>query len=306
MDKIAFVFSGQGAQYPGMGKELYEVSPAARAVFDCAESICPGTRKQCFEGTQEELSVTINTQPCMFCMDLAAAQAVRELGIMPDAVAGFSLGEVAALTFAQAFDLETGFKLVCKRAALMQEAAEKHEGAMVAVLKLSGEEVQKLCAGRESTYPVNYNSSAQTVVALAKSELEGFCAAVKQQGGRAVPLAVSGGFHSPFMEEAAEGLLRELQSVDVKKPVLPVYANSTAKPYEDEIRTVLAAQVNHPVYWQNTIENMAADGITVFIEVGAGKTLSGLTKKIIPDARILNVEDRAGLQALAAIKEELC
>jgi [acyl-carrier-protein] S-malonyltransferase len=139
------------------------------------------------------------------------------------------------------------------------------------------------------------------VVALLKQEQDGFCKAVQALGGRAVPLAVSGGFHSPFMDEAAKQLLEELQTIEVKNPVLPVYANLTAKPYQNEMKTTIAGQVNNPVYWQNTIENMISDGITTFIEVGAGKTLCGLIKKISSEVRVLNVENRAGLEAAAGI-----
>jgi len=304
MGEIAFVFSGQGAQYPGMGKELYETSPAAREVFDRADAIRPGTSAQCFSGTQEELSQTINTQPCVFCMDLAAAQSVKAAGVSPRAVAGFSLGEVAALTFAQAFDFDTGFRFVCKRAAFMQEAAEKHESGMVAVLKLTSSAVQELCLKYENTYPVNYNCNGQTVVALTKKEQENFCKAVQALGGRAVPLAVSGGFHSPFMDEAAKQLLVELQTIELHKPVVPVYANLNAKPYDHQMKETLAGQVNSPVYWQNTIENMISDSITTFLEMGAGKTLTGLIKKISSEVRVLNVEDRAGLEAAAGISSE--
>lgn len=303
MDQIAFVFSGQGAQYPGMGKELYEAAPAAREVFDRADAIRAGTSAQCFGGTQEELAQTINTQPCVFCVDLAAAQSLREAGIYPAAVAGFSLGEVAALTFAGAFGLDTGFRFVCRRADFMQDAAQKHESGMVAVLKLAPAAVQELCARHENTYPVNYNCSGQTVVALPKQERGSFCKAVQELGGRAVELAVNGGFHSPFMDEAARRLLSELQITDMKVPELPVYANSTALPYGENRKETLAGQVNSPVYWQKTIETMISDGITVFIEVGPGKTLCGLIKKISPNVRVLNVEDKAGLEAALKLKE---
>lgn len=299
MDEIAFVFSGQGAQYTGMGKELYESSPAAKEVFDRADAIRPGTSAQCFHGSKEELSVTINTQPCVFCVDLAAAYSLKAAGITPRAVAGFSLGEIAALTFAQTFDFDTGFRFVCKRAAFMEMATEKVASAMVAVLKLKANEVQNLCTKYETTYPVNYNSSEQTVVALKKSNLDAFCEAVKELGGRAVPLAVSGGFHSPFMDEAAKELLDELKNTDVKKPVLPVYSNLTANPYGVAISETISKQVNNPVYWQKTIENMISDGISTFIEVGAGKTLCGLIKKISPQVRSLNVENRSDLEAVA-------
>lgn len=309
MDTVAFVFSGQGAQYPGMGKELYDCSPAARAIFDRADAIRPGTAAQCFGGTPTELSITINTQPCMFCMDLAAAFSLQEAGITPRAAAGFSLGEMAALTFAQTFDFDTGFRFVCKRAAFMQAAAEKKAGAMVAVLKLNQEEVRSLCSKFENTYPVNYNCSGQTVVALAKDLQEDFCNAAHALGGRTVPLAVSGGFHSPFMDEASKQLQNELQNTEVKTPIIPVYTNVTAMPYgnaADDIKATIAAQVNSPVYWQKTIENMISDGITTFIEVGAGKTLRGLIKKISPQVRVLNVENKMDLETVAKIQEELC
>ena len=302
MDQVAFVFSGQGAQYVGMGKELYESCPAAKEVFDRADAIRPGTSAQCFHGSKEELSVTINTQPCVFCVDLAAAFSLKAAGISPRAVAGFSLGEIAALTFAQTFDFDTGFRFVCKRAAFMEAATEKVASTMVAILKLKADEVQNLCTKYETTYPVNYNSGEQTVVALRKSDLTGFCEAVKGLGGRAVPLAVSGGFHSPFMDEAAKELLVELKNMDVKKPVLPVYSNLTAKPYGDDIRGTISKQVNNPVYWQRTIENMTSDGISTFIEVGAGKTLCGLIKKISPQVRALNVENWSDLEAVTRVE----
>lgn len=304
MDKIAFVFSGQGAQYPTMGRELCESSPAAKAVFDLADSIRPGTSAQCFGGTKEELSQTINTQPCVFCVDLAAAQALRQAGIIPAAVAGFSLGEVAALTFAGAFGMETGFRFVCRRAQRMQRAAELQESAMAAVLRLSADKVENLCAKYESVYPVNYNCDGQTVVALAKPQMEPFCREVQAAGGRTVELAVNGGFHSPFMTQAADGLLEDLEAITVNQPSLPVYANTTALPYPQEIRQTLAAQVNHPVYWQKTIENMISDGIQTFIEVGPGKTLCGLIKKISSTARVLNVENQAGLEEALKLKED--
>jgi (acyl-carrier-protein) S-malonyltransferase len=302
MDTIAFVFAGQGAQYSGMGKELYEPSPAARRVFDMADSIRPGTSEQCFRGTAEELARTANTQPCVFCVDLAAAESLREAGICPAAVAGFSLGEVAALTFAGAFDQETGFRLVCRRAEFMQDAAQRFDGAMTAVLKLSPDAVRELCEKFDSVYPVNYNSPAQTVVALPKALLEEFGKAVQTAGGRSVPLAVSGGFHSPFMDEAAARLHQELEGVSMAAPGIPVYANSTALPYGDAPKELLAGQVNHPVYWQKTVEEMVSRGITAMIEVGPGKTLCGLIKKTAPGVRTANVEDAAGL---AAAKELL-
>ncbi len=294
----ALVFSGQGAQYTGMGKDLYENSPAAKAVFDMAESIRPGTIKQCFEGTKEELAVTINTQPCVFITDLAAAAAVAEKGVTIDCVAGFSLGEIAAIAFAGMLSYEDAFKLVCKRAELMDKAANENPGAMAAVMKISPEQAEEICAGFEKAYPVNYNSPAQTVVAASREEIDELCEKVKAVKGKAVKLAVSGAFHSPFMNTAAEGLAEYLKDIDLKEPTIPIYANATAEPYKDDYKMLISAQVNHPVKWQKSVENMISNGVDTFIEVGVGKTLTGLIKKINADVKAVNIENKEGLDTL--------
>ena len=298
MAKTALVFSGQGAQYPGMGKELYECSPAAKAVFDMAESIRPGTLRQCFEGTKEELSVTINTQPCVFITDLAAAAAVKEKGVEPDFVAGFSLGEIAALAFADVLSYEDAFRLVCRRAELMDKAAKEEPGAMAAVMKLTPQQTEEICAGFKKAYPVNYNSPAQTVVAASEDEIDELCAKVKAEKGKAVKLAVSGAFHSPFMNSASDALAEYLEGVELKEPEIPVYANVTAQPYEGDYKALVAAQVKSPVKWQTTVENLVSQGADRFIEVGVGKTLTGLIKKINNDVTAVNIESKEGLDAL--------
>lgn len=297
MGKIAFVFSGQGAQAPGMGKELYECSDAAKAVFELCDGIRPGTSEQCFNGTKEELTVTANTQPDMFAVEVAAARALVEAGIQPDALAGFSLGEISALAFSGAVSLEDGFKLVCRRGELMQEASNAADSAMVAVVKLPPEKVEELAGQFDQVYPVNYNSPAQTVCAGLNSSMDGFKAAVKAAGGRALPLKVSGAFHSPFMSSAAKGLAEMLAPMEFGTPSCPLYSNVTAQPYEDgQFKELLSRQVENPVRWQTIVENMIAAGVDTFIEVGPGKTLAGLIGKINSDVRALNVEDAESLK----------
>ena len=298
MGKIAFVFSGQGAQYTGMGRELYECSPAAKAVFDMADSIREGTSNQCFEADKETLSITVNTQPCVFTADLAAAAAVAEKGIRPDYLAGFSLGEIAALGFGGVMSYEEAFRLVCKRGELMDKAAKENEGAMVAVMKITPEKVEELAKQFDNTYPVNYNSPAQTVVATTKENADKLVEAVKAEKGKGVKLAVSGAFHSPFMRSAAEGLGEYLADKELKTPEIPIYSNVTAQPYSGDIKQLIKAQAESPVQWQKTVENLIAEGVDTFIEVGVGKTLAGLIKKINKDVRVFNVENSETLEAL--------
>ena len=188
-----------------------------------AEKIRPGTTEQCFAGSEADLAKTENTQPCLYCVDLSAAEALREAGVAADMLAGFSLGELAALAFSGAVTFEDGFRLVCKRAQYMQEAAESTDAGMVAILKLPCDSVVALCSEFENIYPVNYNCPGQIVVAGAKAELEAFKARVKEAGGRAMQLKTGGGFHSPFMAGAKAAFARELEGYRINRPSIPLY-----------------------------------------------------------------------------------
>lgn len=285
MGGVSFLFSGQGDQFPGMGQNLYETYPAAREAFDLCESLRPGTLEQCFRGTAEELKETRNTQPCLFAMELAAAAVLEEKGIVPEAAAGFSLGEVTAAAFTGIVDRETGFRLVCKRGALMQAAAEQFDTSMAAVVKLTPETVQALCSRYSQVYPVNFNCPGQITVSGLAEQMTAFAADVKAAGGRAIPLKVGGAFHSPFMAQAAQAFADELANAAMSKGRMPLYSNVTARPYEEDPRTLLAKQIASPVLWERIIRNMADAGMDTFIEIGPGKTLTNMVKKILPQAK---------------------
>ncbi|PWL98601.1 MAG: ACP S-malonyltransferase [Selenomonadales bacterium] len=291
MGKIAFVFSGQGDQYPGMGKALFEKYPAAARVFEMCDSIRPGTSLQCFEGSEEELKETANTQPCLFAVELAAARALMSLGIFPAAAAGFSLGEMTAAAVCGVFDDETGFKLVCMRGALMQREAEKSDTSMAAVLKCSPEKVEEICAGHSGVYPVNYNCPGQISVSGLSEEMPGLIKDVKEAGGRVVPIKVKGAFHSPFMQRAAEDFYKELSRAELKEPALPLYSDYTALPYREAPARLLSKQICSPVRWESLIRNMAADGADIFIEIGPGRTLTNMIKKIDAQLKAYSLEE---------------
>ena len=283
-----------------MGRELYDAFPAARRVFDALDAIRPGTSDQCFSGTDEELKETKNTQPCLFAVELAAAETLREAGIRGDMAAGFSLGEIAALTYSGAVTLEEGFRIVCRRGELMQRDAEARETAMAAVLKLPNEKVEEVCALFREVYPVNYNCPGQVSVSGAAEEMAPFMAAVKAAGGRALPIKVKGGFHSPFMRRAAEDFGAFLAEQTLREPELPLYSNRTGDVYAGDMARLLSEQICSPVRWETIVRRMAERGADTFIELGPGKTLCGLVNKTLEGVHTFAVSDKAGVDAVIA------
>lgn len=296
MGKVAFVFAGQGAQAPGMGQRLAEYSPAAVRVYDMAEIIHPGTKELCWRAAPAQLNQTIHTQPCLFCVDLGAAEALRARGVVPDLVAGFSLGEIPALAFAGMLSEEEAFRLVCVRAEAMQACAEATPGGMAAVLGLEIAAVEAACLAVGNVYPVNYNCPGQLVIAGEKECLAQAGQALKAQGGRILPLPVSGAFHTECMTKARERLAEHLHGVTLHKPVIPVFSNETGCLYAPPYAEGIARQVSGPVRWQAIIERMAEMGVTTFVEVGIGKTLCGCIRKTVPGAKTLHVEDPESLE----------
>ncbi|MDO4528996.1 MAG: ACP S-malonyltransferase [Lachnospiraceae bacterium] len=280
MGKIAFVFPGQGAQVPGMGLSAFENSAAAKAIFEKADAIRPGTSAQCFEGSVDELKITKNTQSCLYVTELALAAVLTEQGFKADMCAGFSLGELSALCYAGAIDFETGLKLVMRRGELMQQDAEKADTFMAAVIRLPEEKLMEIIAGFDNVYAVNFNGAGQITVAGAAEHQEAFSEEVKEAGGRAMPLKVSGAFHSPYMNDAAKAFEDVIAEQSFKTPEITVYSDTTGKPYEGDVADTLKKQIINPVHWETIVKDMIANGVDTFIEVGPGKTLTGLIKRM--------------------------
>lgn len=299
--KIALMFSGQGAQFPGMMKDLYEAEPAARAVFEAADAaLGRSVSALCFEGSQEELNLTHNTQPCVLAADLAAAAALSAHGIEAQGAAGFSLGEYAALAHAGSIAMSDVFPLIQFRADSMQEAVAPGVGAMAAMLGGTPEQVEAVCAQVTEGYvtAANYNCPTQTVISGEAAAVEQAIALAREKRIRGKMLAVSAPFHCALMESAARKLETRFAEVTFSEPNMPVYMNVDGRVNADAaaIPGLLVQQAMSPVRWTKTLENMKADGFDTFIECGPGRTLSGLAGKTLEGVTILRVGDAATLK----------
>ena len=309
MAGLAFVFSGQGAQKPGMGRELYQQSPAAHLVMDSLENVHPGLLELCFEGPQEALTRTLNAQPALLAVELAFLAAVREQGISPDACAGFSLGEWSAAVAAGVMTAEQAFRLVLQRARWMEDCCLQNPGGMSAVLCLDARQVEEACKAHSGVWAANYNSPGQTVVSGLEETLPAFEQALIPLGGRAMRLKVGGPFHCPAMTPAALLLAEALAVETLQEPAIPLYSNVTGLPYPPgQAAQLLARQVESPVRWVDTIQHLRNQGIDRFVEIGPGGVLCGLIAKTLPDVRCARVEDAVTLReavALARMAETL-
>lgn len=285
----AYVFPGQGAQFIGMGKDLYDNHSEAKEMFERANEIL-GFRITdiMFEGTADELKQTKVTQPAIFLHSVILAKTLEEFN--PDMVAGHSLGEFSALVANGTLSFEDGLRLVSQRALAMQEACEAEPSTMAAVLGLEDEVVEKLCAETEGVVvAANYNCPGQLVISGAIRAVEAACEKMKEAGARrALILPVGGAFHSPLMKPAEEKLAAAIENTNFQKPSSPVYQNVTTTAISDpeEIKKNLIAQLTAPVKWTQSVQNMVADGATHFVEVGPGKVLQGLVKKIHREAEV--------------------
>jgi len=289
----AYIFPGQGAQFPGMGKDLYERSEKAKILFESANKVL-GFRitDVMFDGTAEELKQTKVTQPAIFLHSVISALIAEEFN--PEMVAGHSLGEFSALVSNKVLSFEDGLRLVSKRAEAMQKACEINPSTMAAILGMEDDKVVAICMGiDEVVVPANYNSPGQLVISGSNEGIEIACEKLKNAGAkRALPLQVGGAFHSPLMEPARAELEQAILDTQFNEPICPIYQNYTSRPHADvdEIKKNLNHQLTAPVKWRQSAQNMINDGATDFIECGPGKVLQGLVKKIDPEIQVGSID----------------
>jgi [acyl-carrier-protein] S-malonyltransferase len=324
MEKVAFVFPGQGSQYVGMGRDVYETYPEARFLFDEADGILGfSLSKLCFEGPKEELGDTINTQPAILAMSVACFKVSgirykvqgkgrenlepRTSNLEPAFVAGHSMGEYTALVAAGALDFAAGLKLARERGRVMKEAGERNPGAMAAIIGLDAGTLEGICQEARLQFPAssvqlaNYNSPGQIVISGHKEALGRALELARERGAkRAIPLAVSIASHSPLMQIAAESFASVVAQVDFHRPRIPVVANVTAAPITTvaAIREELVEQLTSTVRWVESVQYMIAQGVTTFVEVGPKNVLTGLIRRIDRSVQTVNVGDVTGMEAL--------
>lgn len=309
MGKTAFIFPGQGAQSVGMGKDAYDAVPAARDLFLSAdEQLGFPLSSIIFNGPDEDLKQTVNTQPALLATSMAYLEAIRGKGIEPDYVAGHSLGEYSALVCAGVLSFEEAISIVRARGEYMEAAVPGGQGAMAAVLGADREALSELCKSITTEGHVvelaNMNCPGQSVISGSAQGVAAAAERVKEAGGkRAIPLEVSGPFHSTLMKEAANRLADKLEQAAFNTPSVPVVANVTARPVEDAaaIRGLLVEQVYSPVLWHDSVEWMIAQGVDTFVEIGPGSVLSGLIKKIDKSVKVINVNSLDSVSSLETV-----
>lgn len=313
MGKTAFLFPGQGAQYAGMGRELAEAHPVARQAFEEADdALGLPLSRLCFEGPEEELALTENTQPALLAASVATLRVLQRSGFSCDIAAGLSLGEYTALVAAGSLAYADALRLVRRRGRYMQEAVPAGQGAMAAVLGLDRSVVEEMCAVARTAgwvEPANYNCPGQIVVAGETAAVERMLELARAAGARrSVKLPVSAPFHCRLMEPAGRRLASDLAEIDVHDPTSPVVANVDARPVTraEQVRRALIAQVSSPVRFEDSLRYLLDEGVTRFIEVGPGKALTGFVRKVSKDVETANVEDPATLDRLLETAGRVC